>query len=79
MNFDTTHFMYNIMRQLIFFTAIINNNTAVHTHTENMSKEMAAPKRTVGQRIVEEIYTCCAFWIAASALPALAVSYLGKQ
>lgn len=41
-----------------------------------MSKEMAAPKRTVGQRIVEEIYTCCAFWIAASALPALAVSYL---
>ncbi|KAG6455398.1 uncharacterized protein LOC115446888 isoform X2 [Manduca sexta] len=38
---------------------------------------MSTPrKRTIGRVILEEIYTYCAFWIAVSALPALAVSYI---
>lgn len=37
-----------------------------------------ARKKGARSRLVDEIYTCCAFWIAVSALPALAISYVGK-
>ncbi|KAL4708318.1 hypothetical protein ACJJTC_007724 [Scirpophaga incertulas] len=33
-------------------------------------------KRGVRSRIADELYTCCAFWIALSALPALTLSYI---
>lgn len=38
----------------------------------------AARSQGVRARIADEIYTCCAFWIAVSTLPALALSYVGK-
>ncbi|XP_072940127.1 uncharacterized protein [Epargyreus clarus] len=33
-------------------------------------------RRSLRSRLLEELYTCCAFWIALSALPALALSYV---
>lgn len=39
---------------------------------------MLAAQYNVRSRIVDEIYTYCAFCVAASTLPVLAVSYVGK-
>ncbi|XP_013200230.2 uncharacterized protein LOC106142857 [Amyelois transitella] len=37
---------------------------------------MRAPDKGVRSRLMEELYTYCAFWIALSTLPALALSYI---
>ncbi|KAF9800487.1 hypothetical protein SFRURICE_013039 [Spodoptera frugiperda] len=43
---------------------------------DSLHKNMIAKRRGVRARLVDEFYTYCAFWIAVSALPVLAVSYI---
>ncbi|KAJ0178910.1 hypothetical protein K1T71_005685 [Dendrolimus kikuchii] len=79
----THHQTYSTNESRLAKNAVIEEPVACETYQKSQCQtrayvidKMETRKMSVRARLAEEIYTYCAFWIAVSTLPALALSYV---